>query len=71
MRASRDTAEAQARPTRHDLSCAALAHTEELLDRRAVEVTGCHDPQGAEDFFKPLKPGELGGHRGSSYSTIR
>ena len=58
----RDVTDPQARPTRHDLSCAALAHTEELLDRRAVEVTGCHGPQGAEDFFKSMKPGGLGGH---------
>ena len=56
---------------RHDLSCAALAHTEELLDRQAVEVRGCHGTQGAEDFVKSMKPGWLGGHGGSSYSTIR
>ena len=37
----------QALEARHDLSCAALAHTEELLDRRAVEVSGCHGTQGA------------------------
>ena len=49
---------------RHDLSCAALAHTEELLDRRAVEVSGCHGTQGAEDFVKSMKPGWLGGHGG-------
>ena len=45
---------------RHDLSCAALAHTEEPLDRRAVEVSGCHGTQGAEDFIKSMKPGWLG-----------
>ena len=46
-----------------------LAHTEEFLDRRAVEVSGCHGTQGAEDFGKPMKPGGLGGHGGSSRST--
>ena len=75
MRASRDTAAAlpTRRPSRdrHDLSCAALAHTEELLDRRAVEVRGCHGTQGAEDFVKSMKPGWLGGNWGSSCSTIR
>ena len=30
----------------------APAHTEELLDRRAVEAGGCHGTQGAEDFVK-------------------
>ena len=56
---------------RHDLSCAALAHTEEFLDRRAVEVSACHGTQGAEDFVKSMKAGGLGGHGGSSCSTIR
>ena len=41
-------------------ACAALAHTEELLDRRAVEVSGCHGTQGAEDFVKSMKPGGFG-----------
>ena len=36
-----DAAGPQALEARHDLSCAALAHTEELLDRRAVEAGGC------------------------------
>ena len=49
----------------HDLSCSALTHTEELLDRRAVEVSGCHGTQGAEDFVKSMKPGVLGGHGGT------
>ena len=48
-----------------------LAHTEELLDRRAVEVSGFDGTQGAEDFFKSMKPGWLGGPGGSSSSTIR
>ena len=48
-----------------------MAHTEELLDRRAVEVRGCHGTQGAEDFVKSMKPGVLGGHGGSSSSTTR
>ena len=69
MRASRDTAAAlpTRRPlrARHDLSCAALVHTEELLDRRAVEVSGCHGTQGAEDFVKSMKAGGLGGHGGT------
>ena len=34
----------------HDLSCAALAHTEEFLYRRAVEVSGCHGTQGGRGF---------------------
>ncbi len=75
MRAARDTAAALTDPqsleARHDLSCAAPAHTEELLDRPAVEVSGCHGTQGAEDFVKSMKPGGLGGHGGSSCSTIR
>ena len=54
MRASRDTArgvtDPQSLEARHDLSCAAPAHTEELLDRRAVEVSGCHGPQGGRRF---------------------
>ena len=70
MRASRDTAAAlptrKALEARHDLSCAALAHTEELLDRRAVEVSACHGTQGGEDFVKSMKPGGLGGHGGIS-----
>ena len=73
MRAFRDTAAAlptrKALEARHDLSCAALAHTEELLDRRAVEVSGCHGPQGAKDFVKPVKPGGFGRARGDSCST--
>ena len=40
------------------------AHTEELLDRRAVEVSGCHGTQGAEDFVKSMKPGWLGAGMG-------
>ena len=75
MRASRDTAggvtDPQSLEARHDLSCAALAHTEECLYRRAVEVSGCHGTQGAEDFIKSMKPGGLGGHGGISCSTIR
>ena len=75
MRAARDTAAAltdpQALEARHDLPCAAPAHTEELLDRQAVEVGESDGPQGAEDFFKSMKPGGLGGHLGSSCSTIR
>ena len=47
------------------------AHTEEFLDRRAVEGGGCHSPQGGKDFVKSLKPGGLGGPGGRSYSTIR
>ena len=35
----------QALEARHDLSCAALAHTEEFLDRLAVEVSGFEAPQ--------------------------
>ena len=58
----RGVTDPQALEARHDLSCAALAHTEELLDRRAVEVSGCHGTQGAEDFVKSMKPGWLGGH---------
>ncbi len=46
-----------------------LAHTEELLDRQAVEVSGCHGTQVREDFVKSMKPGGLGGHSGSSSST--
>ena len=42
-----------------------LAHTEELLDRQAVEVSGCHGPRGGKNFIKPLKPGWLGGHGGT------
>ena len=48
-----------------------MAHTEQFLDRCAVEVSGCHGPQGGKDFFKSMKPGGLGGHGGSSCSTIR
>ena len=59
----------QALEARHDLSCAAPAHTEELLDRRAVEVSGCHGTRGAKDFVKWMKPGGLGGHGGSSCSA--
>ena len=55
----------------HDLSCAALAQTEEFLDRRAVEVSGCHRTQGAEDFIKSMKPNRLGRHSGLLPSTIR
>ena len=55
----------QALEIRHDLSCAAPAHTEELLDRRAVEVSGCHGTQVREDFVKSMKPGGLGGHGGT------
>ena len=47
----------------------APAHTEELLDRRAVELSGCHGPQGAEDFVKSMKAGGLGGHGGIFCST--
>ena len=57
--------------SRHDLSCAAPAHTEEFLDRQAVEVSGCHGPRGAEDFVKSLKASGLGGHGGIFCSTIR
>ena len=39
----------------------APAHTEELLDRRAVEVSGCHGPRGGKDFVKSMKPSRLGG----------
>ena len=67
----RGVTDPQSLEARHDLSCAALAHTEELLDRRAVEVRGCHGTQGAEDFVKSMKPGGLGWHGGSSCSTIR
>ena len=42
----RGVTDPQALEARHDLSCAALAHTEELLDRRAVEVSGCHRNAG-------------------------
>ena len=31
---------------------AALAHPKRFLDRRAVEVRGCHGTQGAEDSIK-------------------
>ena len=65
----RGVTDPQALEARHDLSCAALAHTEELLDRRAVEVSGCHGTQGAEDFIKSMKAGGLGGHGGISCST--
>ena len=51
--------------SRHDLSCAALAHTEEFLYRRAVEAGGCHGPQDGKDFFKPVKAGWLGGPGGT------
>ena len=61
----RGVTDPQALEARHDLPCAALAHTEELLDRRAVEVSGCHGTQGAEDFVKSMKPGGLGGHGGT------
>ena len=67
----RGVTDPQSLEARHDLSCAALAHTEELLDRRAVEVRGCHGTQGAEDFVKSMKAGGLGGPVGSSCSTIR
>ena len=67
----RGAADPQALETSHDLSCAALAHTEELLDRPAVEVSGFDGQQVCEDFGKPMKPGWLGGHGGSSCSTIR
>ena len=59
MRASRDTAAAlpTRRPSRSAMICRARApaHTEELLDRRAVEAGGCHGPRGAEDFVKSMK----------------
>ena len=42
----------------------ALAHPKQSLDRRAVEVSGCHGTQGAEDFVKSMKPGGLGGPGG-------
>ena len=61
----------QALEARHDLSCAAPAHTEELLDRRAVEVSGCHGPQGGKDFVKSMKPGWFGRTWEDSCSTIR
>ena len=47
----------------------APAHTEELLDRRAVEVSGCHGPQGGKDFVKSMKPGGFGRAWGDSCST--
>ena len=47
----------------------ALAHTEEFLYRRAVEVSGCHGTQGAEDFVKSMKPSGLAGHGASHRST--
>ena len=31
----------------------------------AVEVSGCHGPQGGKDFVKSMKPGWLGGHGGT------
>ena len=65
----RGVTDPQALETRHDLSCAALAHTEELLDRQAVEVRGFDGPQGCEDLVKSMKPGGLGGHGGSFCST--
>ena len=36
---------------------AALAHPKQFLDRRAVEVSGCHGTQVREDFVKSMKPG--------------
>ena len=67
----RGVTDPQSLEARHDLSCAAPAHTEEFLYRRAVEAGGCHGTQGAEDFVKSMKAGWLGGHGGSSCSTIR
>ena len=61
----RGVTDPQALKARHDLSCAALAHTEELLDRRAVEVSGCHGTQVCEDFVKSMKAGWLGGPGGA------
>ena len=74
MRASRDIAAAlpTRRPSeaRHDLSCAALAHTEELLDRPAGEVSAFDGLRSGEDFVKSLKAGGLGGHGGSFCSAL-
>ena len=61
----RGVTDPQSLEARHDLSCAAPAHTEELLDRRAVELSGCHGPQGGENFFKSMKAGGLRGHGGT------
>ena len=56
----RGVTDPQSLETRHDLSCTALTHTEELLDRQAVELSECHGTQGAEDFVKSMKPGRVG-----------
>ena len=42
-----------------------------LLTRLPIEVSGVEAPQQCEDFFKSMKAGGLGGHGGSSCSTIR
>ena len=44
------------------MSCAALAHTEELLDRQAGEVSGCHGLQGADtsDFAGSVRCDAVG-----------
>ena len=65
----RGVTDPQALEPRHDLSCAVLAHTEEFLDRLAVEAGGFDGPQGVEDFGKSMKPGGLGGYGGISFST--
>ena len=66
----RGVTDPQALKARHDLSCAAPAHTEELLDRQAVEAGGFDGTQGAEDFVKSLKLGWLGGGHGGAPALL-
>ena len=65
----RGVTDPQSLEARHDLSCAAPAHTEEFLYRRAVEVSGCHGTQGGRGFRQVDETRLVGRARESSCST--
>ena len=48
-----------------------LRKTPEAPDGPTVEIAGVEAPQQCKDLVKSFKPGGLGGHGGSSCSTIR